>query len=305
MVREFSLIEHVRSFNKTLGESVALPPGDDLGAIRTNDEGLLLAGVDQVLGGVHLPVGAAPERYARKVLRRSLSDVAAMAAIPTGALVTAALPSGLPEDWGARFADALNQESLRWSCPIFGGDVASFGAHSAVPLVTATVLATPDSQAQERIVCRSGARLGDRVVVTGSFGGSLQPDGSGHHESFEPRIDCALALHRLLGESLHCMIDVSDGLLADVGHLACESQLRFELSVEQVPRRDGASAICALTDGEDYELCFTVPREVDLPSEILNTPVTVVGTVGSGQGVVATEHGTEITVPDTGWEHQA
>ena len=304
-MREFELIDHVRAFNPTLGDAVVLPPGDDLGGLRLIGGNLVLAGVDQVLGGVHLPADAAPERYARKVIRRSLSDVAAMAGIPAGALVTAALPVGLPEQWGSRFADELNAEGARFRCPVFGGDVASFASGETVPLVTATVLATPDPEAQERVLRRSGARPGDQVMVSGEFGASLQPDGSGHHESFHPRIEFALALHRLLGNSLHCMIDVSDGLLADARHLARESKARFELSLEHVPRRKGASALGALSDGEDYELCFTVPQGVELPPELLGIPVTQIGTVQPGQGVVVMDEGIELDVPDGGWEHRA
>ncbi|MEC7351615.1 MAG: AIR synthase related protein, partial [Planctomycetota bacterium] len=90
---ELDLIDHVRSFNAGLGPRIVLPPGDDLGGLRVDESSVLLSGVDQVIGGVHLPVDADPERYARKSLRRSLSDVAAMAAVPLGAVVTVALPA--------------------------------------------------------------------------------------------------------------------------------------------------------------------------------------------------------------------
>ena len=304
-MKEFQLIEHVRSFNHTLGESVVVPPGDDLGAIRVDGGAIVLAGVDQVLGGVHLPPDAAPERYARKVLRRSLSDVAAMAAIPTGALVTAALPPGTAEDWGIRFADAINDEAGTHGCPIFGGDVAVHHSTSASPHVTATVLASPDPMTAGRVLCRTGAVVGDRIFVSGSFGGSLDPDGGGHHETFQPRVEFALALHRLLGESLHCMIDVSDGLLADAGHLARESQVRFVFDLARIPRRGGVSGTRALTDGEDYELCFTVGPDAQLPMELAGVCVTEIGTVDAGGGVQVLDKGNPVELRRPGWEHEA
>ncbi|MEE2680781.1 MAG: thiamine-phosphate kinase [Planctomycetota bacterium] len=303
-MKEFELIDHLRSFNPTLGEGVLLPPGDDLGAVRMPGD-QVLAGVDQVIGGVHLPVDAAPARFARKVLRRSLSDVAAMAAIPTGGLVTAAVPRGLPESWTIEFADALNAEASRQECPIFGGDVAAFGRHDGPPVVTATVLATPDPVMGGRFLRRSGARPGDRIMVSGCFGNSLRADGRGHHESFEPRVELALTLHRHLGDSLHCLIDVSDGLLADSGHLARESGVRFELRLESVPQREGPGGVTSLSDGEDYELCFTVGEDADLPPELLQVKLSEIGGVSSGEGVVITEHGKVVESPRSGWEHQA
>ena len=304
-MKEFKVIEYVRSHNASLGDVVLLPPGDDLGAVQIPGGGVVLAGVDQVIGGVHLPPEASPERFARKALRRSLSDVAAMAAVPTGALVTAALPQGLPDRWAVEFADALHQEAARLDCPVFGGDVASLGSPSAPLVVTATVLATPDPDMSGRFLRRTGASPGDRIFVSGFFGRSLDSDGSGHHEVFEPRVALARALHRSLGEALHCLIDVSDGLLADSGHLAQESSVRFELDLESIPRREGASGPAALTDGEDYELCFTIGADAIPPTELMGVPLTEIGRVTDGQGVTVREAGVELELPRAGWEHDA
>lgn len=303
-MNEFDLISHVCSLNPTLGSRVVLPPGDDLGGLQIGAGTIILAGVDQVIGGVHLPVEASPERYARKVIRRSLSDVAAMAAVPAGALVTAALPPGLADDWGHRFADALNREAAVYDCPVFGGDVAAVSSSNTPPLVTATVLASPDHLMGDRFVRRSGARPGDAVWVSGSLGGSLLPDGSGHHESFEPRIALGRALHRLLGDSLHSMIDVSDGLVSDAGHLASQSGVQITLEVESLPRRGASTALEALSDGEDYELCFTVDRSAEVPDQLEAIALTRIGTVQSGAEVVVREEGAVVDFSERGWEHR-
>lgn len=304
-MNEFDLINHVRSLNATLGSRVVLPPGDDLGGLGFDSGVVVLAGVDQVIGGVHLPVEASPERYARKVLCRSLSDVAAMAALPSGALVTAAMPVGLPEDWGRRFADALNREAALYDCPVFGGDVAAFSTSTnAPPLVTATVLASPDHMMKGRFLTRSGARPGDAIWVSGSLGGSLRSDGSGHHESFEPRIGLGLAIHRLIGDSLHSMIDISDGLVSDVAHLASESGVKMILETESLPRRDAATVAEALSDGEDYELCFTTDPSVNLPDHLEEIALARIGSVQSGSGVLVLEDGVDVASSSKGWEHR-
>ena len=303
-MNEFELINHVRSLNETLGSRVVLPPGDDLGGLGFGPGVVVLAGVDQVIGGVHLPVDASPERYARKVICRSLSDVAAMAALPAGALVTAAVPVGLSADWGPRFADALNRIATQYDCPVFGGDVAAFANSAAPPLVTATVLASPDDSMSGRFLTRSGAQPGDEIWVSGFLGGSLRSDGSGHHETFEPRVGLALAIHRLIGESLHSMIDLSDGLVSDVGHLAVESGVKMTLESDSLPRRGAATPAEALSDGEDYELCFTVDPSVELPDCLDEIPLVRIGSVHSGAGVVILEDGVEIDFSSRGWEHR-
>ena len=302
-MNEFDLIRHVRGLNPSLGSHVVLPPGDDLGGIQLSDN-VVLAGVDQVIGGVHLPAGAEPERYARKVLRRSLSDVAAMAALPAGALVTAALPAGLPVDWGQRFADALNEEGGRHGCPVFGGDVAALPDPSATPVVTATVLANPDQQVDGRFIRRDQATPGDEVWVSGCFGGSLDSDGGGHHETFEPRIELALAIHRTVRGSLHSMIDVSDGLISDLGHLAEDSAACITIDLDRIPLRGDSSSMAALGDGEDYELCFTVAPSSELPGMLSGVPLSRIGVVSAGGGVVVTRNGAPISVDRTGWEHR-
>jgi thiamine-monophosphate kinase len=304
-MREFELIESIRRANAGLGTSVTVPPGDDLGMISLAGGVSILSGVDQVVAGVHLPLDASPEDHGRKVINRSLSDVAAMAAIPVGFILSATLPGDLmvSEGWAERFADAARDAASTHQAPIFGGDVATFGGSEGVFVASATVLAVPDPKMGGRVVLRSGARAGDLVCVSGCFGGSLKSDGRGHHLEFQPRIDFALALHRSIGPRLTSMIDVSDGLAADAAHLGRESGVGVLLRADDVPRRGDATAIRALTDGEDYELCFTVSPDGPVPESLSGVPITRIGIIEEGDGMKITDGGVTLVLERDGWEH--
>ena len=305
-MREFEVISGIRRGNASLGESVLVPPGDDLGAISLPDGGgVVLAGVDQVIEGVHLPPDAVPERFAWKVAARSLSDVAAMAARPVGMIVAASLSPAIDAEWAMRFSHELRRISALHHCPVIGGDIAVLPSADSPMVFSATVLAAPDAEVSGRMVLRSGARPGDLVCVTGSFGCSLDSDGAGHHEAFMPRIDVALGLHRLLEDRLTSMIDVSDGLGSELLHLSRESCVRIVVDEARIPRRSGAGIDQALFDGEDYELCFTVSGDSNPPSLMEDVPVTVIGMVESGSGVHLSDGLTTRPVDASGWEHRS
>ena len=305
-MREFDVITRIRQENTGLGDSVVIPPGDDLGAVRLCESGgVVLAGVDQVIAGVHLAETATPERFAWKVAARSLSDVAAMAACPAGMVVAAALSPAIETEWATRFSSELQRIGHMFECPLIGGDIAVLPTVGDSMVFSSTVLATPDPQVGHRLVLRSGARPGDLVCVSGEFGGSLDSDGAGHHQEFIPRIDVARKLHRSLGSELTSMIDVSDGLSSELSHLSRESMVRIVIHGDRVPRRHDSNLKQALCDGEDYELCFTVSSTVDLPASIAEVPLTVIGTVEQGEGVLLKANGVEAPLAASGWEHQA
>ena len=304
-MREFEIIESIRTANAALGTTVVIPPGDDLGMIEIADGVSVLSGVDQLVGGVHLAADAPAEDHGRKVVNRSLSDVAAMAAVPVGFILSATLPRELMtnEGWAERFADAAREASSRFDAPVFGGDVATHGRTGGVFVASATVLAVPDPHAGGRVVLRGGAQVGDIVCVSGCFGGSLRPDGRGHHLDFLPRVEFALELHRTLGTRLHSMIDVSDGLAADAAHIGRESSVSVVLRAEDVPRRGSSTAVQALTDGEDYELCFTVSPDGSLPEALSGVPITPIGIIEAGDGMRITDEGVALVLERDGWEH--
>lgn len=298
-MREFDLLQHVFSHNASLPEFVVLPPGDDMGAVAIGGATVLTT-VDQVADGVHVDLRRDPiTAVGRKAITRNLSDVAAMAARPVGAVVAASLP----RDWdlarATQLFDAMRTTAATYDCPLFGGDV-SVWDHPL--LLTVTVLAEPWPGMAPLL--RRGARVGDAVCVTGELGGSL----GGHHLSFEPRLEAARELAKA---GARCMIDLSDGLGRDLGHLCAASGVSAEIDLDRLPIRASATGEprwrAALGDGEDYELCFTMPAD-RVPTSAAGVPVTVVGRIvprGPSLLSVRTADGQLSPLEATGWEHGA
>jgi len=304
-MREFDLLQHVFAANASLDAHVEVPPGDDMAVVRFGNQ-RLLAAMDQLVDGRHVMIASTPlELVGRKAITRSLSDIAAMAARPVATLVAATLPPGFGSERANSLFDAMRETAAAYNCPLIGGDLA-FHNDASHPLVcSVTVLAEPGSTPP---VTRSGAKVGDAVYVTGSLGGSFARDGSGRHLTFEPRIAEALELAAALGERLHAMIDISDGLGRDAGHIAEMSVVRIEIDAQRVPCSKGVDWRRAVADGEDYELCFTATG--DVPSNINGVPVTQVGQViapklGDDRRVVINDDGQSLDAADLGWQHQS
>lgn len=314
-MREFELLQHVYAANPALGAEVVIPPGDDMGGLRLGDR-LLLVTVDQVADGVHVQVEGTPlDLIARKAIVRNLSDVAAMAAKPLGAVAAVSLPRDFGEDRARKLADALRYHADRYGCPMFGGDV-SIWDHPL--LITVTVLAEPGPTGP---ILRSGARPDDRIYVTGQLGGAWDEQGGGPHLHAEPRIELAHQLAAQLGPDLHSMIDLSDGLAGDLGHICRMSQVAAEVDTSAIPLRPEAAVAAerdgqpawqhALSDGEDYELCFTVAAGADVPAEIDGIAITCIGAARAvgGQATEAStitlRHADGQTEPlhAASWEH--
>ncbi|GIW82536.1 MAG: thiamine-monophosphate kinase [Gemmatales bacterium] len=234
---------------------VLLGPGDDAAALQMSSERPLVVASDMLLeGSCFLLAEAGAELVGRKALAVNLSDVAAMAAEPVAAFVNI----GLPRQSGRRLAEDLyrgmRKLADRFQTAIAGGDTNSWDG----PLVLSVTIV---GQATDRgLVQRSGARPGDWLFVTGPLGGSIR----GKHLTFEPRVEEAIQLHRLV--DLHAMIDISDGLARDVYHLCSESGCGAVLRAQAIPVSSAAKEIHdqrsplehALYDGEDFELAFAV-----------------------------------------------
>ena len=287
-----------------------------MGAVQWGERTLLVT-VDQIVDGVHVDTAAMPlAKVGRKAVTRNLSDVAAMAARPVAAVAAACLP----RDFGAQRAEALfeamRDTAAQYDCPLIGGDIAMWD-HPLVLSVTA--FADPDGIDPVR---RSGAKAGDAIYATGMLGGSLvRVGGRVHHLDFEPRIALARKLARLDGVRIHCMIDLSDGLAKDVGHLCAQPGLCAEISAEALPVSDAAKQASAdsgqpawmhaMGDGEDYELCFCVPEAcaARLPAAIDGVAITRIGEMVAPVDVdeigvrVMLADGTVRTVEELGWEH--
>jgi thiamine-monophosphate kinase len=236
---------------------VLLGPGDDAAAVRLPGDTPCLVTTDMLLEGSCFRLAEAGGRLVgRKAMAVNLSDIAAMAGIPVAAVVSV----GLPRQGGRALAEelflGLREMAAAFDTAIIGGDTNSWNG----PLVISVTLL---GQAAPRgPVPRSGARPGDWLLVTAPLGGSIL----GKHLTFTPRVHEALQLHT--AAELHAMIDVSDGLAADVHHLCEESKCGAVLRAETIPispaarqMADGLSPLeHALADGEDFELVCAVPE---------------------------------------------
>lgn len=255
---EFALIDWIRRRTPE-HPRVIVGPGDDT-AVLAPIGGRVLVTTDMLMDGTCFVLAeAGPQRVGRKAMAVNLSDIAAMAGKPSAAVVSL----GLPRDGGRALAEQLF-EGMRevvgeFDCPIVGGDTNSWDGQL---VISVTII----GEATERgAVLRSGAKVGDWICVTGPLGGSIL----GRHLDFTPRLREALELHR--HADLHAMIDISDGLAKDLHHICEESRCGALVKAESIPiadaarelsARDGRSPLDhALSDGEDFELVFTVSAE--------------------------------------------
>jgi thiamine-monophosphate kinase len=229
-----------------------LGPGDDCAAIRSPGKNqLLLLKTDCIAEGVHFLRSQDPARVAWKALCRPLSDIAAMGGIPGEALITFFSPPDVGADYWKKFYRGLGRAARRFGVTIAGGEM-SRQKHGIAVSVALTGLID-----EQHLVRRSGGKTGDAIFVTGVLGGTL----ASHHLDFIPR----LAEGRWLAENIHpsAMMDLSDGLGSDLPRLAQASDCGFEVDFEKIPKRRGATLANALSDGEDYELLFTIsPQKI-------------------------------------------
>ncbi|MFO0875404.1 MAG: thiamine-phosphate kinase [Phycisphaerales bacterium] len=313
---EFRLLERIFAANdrlRTARVDVSIPPGDDMAAMSLRElaEGALLIAVDQVIAGRHFRAGTPWALVGRKAVARNISDIAAMAAQPLSCVAAVALPMGFPEEDAATLFEAVRASAEAFGCPLIGGDTGTLPRRDDALVCAVTVLATLPSGVP-RAIRRDGARPGDVVCVTGELGATLDDDGFGHHLSFVPRVEEAIELARMLGPRLHAMIDLSDGLGRDLGHIAALSRVRLRIDASRLPCRRACHWRRAIGDGEDYELAFTA--EGPVPRSVKGVPITIVGTVVDdaaskdfgGAGPAAVEvfaEGRSFDGSTIGWEH--
>lgn len=262
-----------------LGRRVVAGPGDDCALVRVpGRRELQLLKTDCLIEDVHFRRGHAPERVGWKALARTISDVAACGGKPDAALVTVVAPGDLEVAWLDGVYAGLAKIARRFGVSIVGGETArSPGGVFLSVALTGWVKSG-------RYVSRAGGRAGDALFVTGRLGGSFgrAGDGSdGRHLRFVPRLDEARWLTKHF--SVHAMMDLSDGLSADLPRLAAASRRGYEIDATLLPRRRGCSVEQALGDGEDYELLFAVaeadaaPLAAQWPIRFPRLPLTRIG----------------------------
>lgn len=225
--------------------------GDDC-AVLPASRGPQLITVDPVIYQRHFDDQVPPRAVGAKLLKRNLSDLAAMGGRPTAAVLALTLDSRTSLRWLGEFYRGLAACARRYRVPIVGGDVAQANQVVAASL---TLLGTA---AGKRILTRRGARPGDHLYVTGKLGGSRR---NRHHFRFSPRLAEGAWLAGQRG--VRSMMDVSDGLAKDL-HALTPAGARAALFAEMIPRARGADLRGALTDGEDYELVFALAEGADL-----------------------------------------
>ena len=228
--------------------TVVVGPGDDCGVVRFGSaDRFLVLKTDCVVGGVHFTPEAKASAVGWKAMARALSDFAAMSAVPESALVTLIAPATTPARWAKGLYQGLNKAAAAFRVAIVGGETSRTDGPVAIS-VSLNGSVEPD-----RCVSRSGGRAGDELFVTGRLGGSLS---SGRHLTFTPRIRESRWLTETV--AVHAMMDLSDGVGADLPRLAAASDVGFELNEAALPRHRGCSVEEAIGDGEDYELLFAV-----------------------------------------------
>ena len=274
------------------GADTVVGPGDDCAAVDCGGSQLLLAAADHLIAGIHyLRQDTPPALAGAKLFNRNASDIAAMGGTPRWALFTLAA-NGCPDDELLAFAQGVAQAAEKCGAAVIGGDIASLPEPGLSASLTILGMVK-----KEEMLCRKGAKAGDLLCVTGPIGNSYC---SGHHLTFSPR----LAEGRFLAENrlASAMLDISDGLLLDAARLAEMSQVQILLDPAKVPLRVGAQLPSALSDGEDYELLFTVPR--DKIGELAGKmDFAVIGEVLSGEPGVYAPDGENLLTGRTGYEH--
>lgn len=238
--------------------SVIVGTGDDCAVLDLGAPEYLLFKTDAVVEGIHFTKETPPEKIGRKALARCLSDIAAMAGKPNSALVTLALPKNFEPAFVDGIYAGLNALAAQYEVAIVGGETTT---NPDGVLISIALLGTVG---KDKCVLRAGAKPGDAIFVTGELGGSIRS----RHLDFEPRVKEALWLREHF--EVHSMIDLSDGLASDLRHILKASGAGAELLSTAIPisreaklaSRVESSAkpplLAALTDGEDFELLFTV-----------------------------------------------
>jgi thiamine-monophosphate kinase len=307
MTREFELIDSIKDlFSDIGGDFVGI--GDDCAIIPTANFPNLVITTDALVEGVHF---ASPLRnYAAvgyKSLAVSLSDIAAMGAEAKYFLLTLSLSPKVGKNDVAALLGGMKRLAKEFNVPLIGGDTT---ASTAGLVVTTTVIGVPHSKGP---ILRSGAKSDDWIFVTGKLGGSLS---SGRHLTFTPRL--REAKHLVDKFDIHAMVDVSDGLASDLGHILTASGLGAILEPQKIPvaadvranYEDPQKAIKhALCDGEDFELCFTVSEKhgqhLAALGNVLGTPLTYVGRCCKKKGLFFDRGDGHIEKIDwRGYEHQ-
>jgi thiamine-monophosphate kinase len=305
---EKQIIAGIRRRAKT-SRSILTGIGDDSAVLRPPRGREILVTTDLSLEGTHFRREWHPaDSVGHRCLARGLSDIAAMGGDPLAAFLSFAVPADLPQKWVEGFLRGFLALADRFQCPLAGGDIAE-SLHGVIADVMVV-----SSVPRKRAILRSGARAGDNIYVTEFLGSStatlqrlyrgekLRASKSDRHFYPEPRIAVGRWLReRKLATS---MIDLSDGLSIDLAHICDESGVRAVLNEPLIPIAPGATLEQSLHGGEDYELLFTARAGAKIPPVIAGVPMTEIGWIEAGRGVLITDLKSKPRrLESKGWEH--
>jgi thiamine-monophosphate kinase len=313
-LREKALIARIRRQSQ-IWPGTAFGIGDDCAVLQTPKKNEILLTTDFSLEGVHFRrKWHAPESVGHRCLARGLSDIAAMGGKPLAAFLSLALPKNLPQKWANQFFRGFLGLADRYKVTLAGGDVAQSPSGILADIVVAGVVSPGQA------VLRSRASVGDMIYVTGDLGGSAETlhrlmrgqklDSKNYPRHFfpEPR----LKIGKFLREKklATAMIDLSDGLSTDMGHICEESGVGARFYASAIPRAyvgNPAATVAldlALHGGEDYELLFTARPNTRIPRRIAGVSITQIGQITRNRGMaLVNEKNNLLTLKPQGWEH--
>lgn len=324
---EFDLI--ARYFNQTTFSNVALGIGDDCAIVDCPTDQQIAITTDTMVEHSHFLPNISPADLAYKALASNISDLAAMGATPAWVSLALTLPT-IDEQWLAAFSQALFAYLKQENIALIGGDTTKGALHCVT--ITAQGL-LPKGQALQR----NAGKAGDYVFVSGTLGDSaaglallLDEQKNGENSGLAPAIKNALLARHFrptprvaLGKFLlkqhfsRCALDISDGLLGDVQHILQKSQCGIVINLEYLPLSQALRSAFplqqaetfALTGGEDYELCFTVPADKitafqqAIANKRVPCPVTCIGRLTANTGTVLQRQGKNVTFQASSFDH--
>ena len=286
--------------------------GDDCAVIQPAGGDEVVVTTDLNIEGTHFRrAWHPPGSIGHRTLARGLSDIAAMGAQPLACFLSLGLPGNIKQSWVDEFLSGFLELGQRFQCPLAGGDLADSGGKIVADIMVL------GSVAKGKAILRAGARSGDIIYVTGALGGSAAtlrelfaggvkklPPQRDHRRHFfpQPRVQVGGILRQKKLPT--AMIDISDGLSTDLGHICEESGVGAMLNQHLLPIASGASLEDALHGGEDYELLFTAPKSARVPVQIAGVPVTEIGWITRERGIRITDlKGKPKRLAVRGWEH--
>lgn len=298
--REFDVIREMRS----RWGSIAAGIGDDAAVLDVPRGDVLVASNDTSIEGRHFRRGwLTPHEIGYRAVTAALSDLAAMAARPLGVLVALALPAEWQSEVAA-LADGIGEAAAVAHTRILGGNTSAAGELSLTTTVLGSAFGT---------LRRDALRPGDQLYVTGRLGGAgaacraldagLTPAPADRARFARPVARLTEA-RWLLDRGATAGIDISDGLAAELQHLAAASGARLEVQLERVPRVDGVSEREAAVSGEEYELLVGAPVSLDARDfeRTFGLPLTCIGRAAAGRDVILTSAGARVAIP-SGYDH--